>query len=108
MREPTKTPLTDASASSCGNLNSCGENRLGVGQFSKAKTQLLGQMALAQESNGNLMTALGKSLLTFNRVDRFDEMVAKIDAVTPSQLLEVANRVYDPQQITELRFVPRN
>jgi len=84
------------------------ENRLGVGQFSKAKTQLLGQMALAQESNGNLMTALGKSLLTFNRVDRFDEMVAKIDAVTPSQLLEVANRVYDPQQITELRFVPRN
>jgi len=83
------------------------EVRLGSLQFSKAKTQLLGQMALAQESNANLMTALGKSLLTFNRVDTFSEMVTKIDAVTPAQMQDVAQRVFDPSQISALRFVPK-
>ena len=82
------------------------EKRLGTLQYSKAKTQLLGQMALAQESNGSLMAALGKSLLTFNRVDTFEEMAAKVEAVTPSQMLEVANRLYDPAQLCELRYLP--
>ena len=63
-------------------------------------------MALAQESNGSFMAALGKSLLTFNRVDTFEEMAAKVEAVTPSQMLEVANRLYDPAQLCELRYLP--
>ena len=82
------------------------DKRLGSLQFNKAKTQLMGQMALAQESNGSLMTALGKSLMTFNRVDTFAEMATKVDRVTPAQLQEVANRIFDPNRLSELRFVP--
>jgi len=82
------------------------DKRLGSLQFNKAKTQLMGQMALAQESNGSLMTALGKSLMTFNRVDTFAEMATKVDCVTPAQLQEVANRIFDPNRLSELRFVP--
>jgi len=29
-----------------------------------------------------------------------------VDRVTPAQLQEVANRIFDPNRLSELRFVP--
>ena len=82
------------------------DKKLGVLQFSKAKTQLLGQMALAQESNVNMMTSLGKSMLVFNRVDTFKEIVAKVDALKISQIQELAQQVFSSHEMSELRYIP--
>lgn len=79
---------------------------LGVVQMAKAKQQLLGQMALAQESPSAWMTALGRSYLLFNRMETFDEIRAKVEAVTPEKLREIANRWYDPNALTELIYQP--
>ena len=82
------------------------DKKLGVLQFSKAKTQLLGQMALAQESNVNMMTSLGKSLLVYNRVDTFKEVVTKVNALKISQIQELAQQIFSSHEMSELRYVP--
>ena len=50
---------------------------LGPQQIKEAKQQLIGQIAIAQESDVNLMLALGKSLLLYNKVDTFEEVKNK-------------------------------
>ena len=82
------------------------DKKMGILQFSKAKTQLLGQMALAQESNVNMMTSLGKSLLVYNRVDTFKEIVTKVDALKISQIQELAQQIFSSHEMSELRYVP--
>ena len=71
----------------------------------QAKLQLLGQMALAQESGQGLMTGLGKSLLVYDRIDRFDELVTKVNSLTVAQLGDVAERMFDPAGISRLRYL---
>lgn len=71
----------------------------------QAKLQLLGQMALAQESGQGLMTGLGKSLLVYDRIDRFDELVTKVNSLTVAQLRDVAERMFDSAGISRLRYL---
>lgn len=85
-------------------LNKLRAAPLGTLQLAKAKTQLVGQLALGQENNGSLMIAIGKNYLTFNKVDTFQEMKSKIEAVTAEELLDVANEVFDVQQLSQLIY----
>jgi predicted Zn-dependent peptidase len=79
---------------------------LGVVQLAKAKQQLLGQMALAQESPSAWMTALGRSFLVFDRMETFDEIRAKVEQVTADQVRDLANEWYDPSALTTLLYAP--
>lgn len=79
---------------------------MGKIQFSMAKEQFKGQLALAGESNVNLMLGLGKSVLVYNNVESSQELFHKIEALTASQLMELANELYDEQQLTKLVYVP--
>jgi predicted Zn-dependent peptidase len=67
------------------------DSKLGDGQLSKAKKQLLGQIAVSTESHDDLMLAIGKSYLLYNQVDPLSEVFRKIEAITSDNLLEVAN-----------------
>jgi predicted Zn-dependent peptidase len=78
--------------------------KLGVNQLVKAKRQLLGQIAIAAESNENLMVANAKSMMLFDRIDSFEQIREAIDAITADQLLEVANEVYEPSSLSMLMF----
>ena len=82
-------------------------NKLGVRQLSSAKEQLKGQIALSQESGSSLMMALGKSLLSFNQVDDLETIYRDIDQITAGELLEIANEIFDPAQLSSLTFLPR-
>jgi predicted Zn-dependent peptidase len=75
-------------------------------QFSMAKEQLKGHLALASESNSNLMIGLGKSVLLFDKIETTRELFAKIDAITTQNLMDIANEVYDETQLSTLIFVP--
>ena len=77
---------------------------LGVVQLAKAKQQLLGQMALGQESNAHLMTALGRSLLMFDRIDTLEEVHAKVHALTAASLCSLAEWVYAPHALSYLIY----
>jgi len=84
------------------------EQKLGILQLSKAKRQLLGQVAMAQENNNSLMLGYGKSLLTFDKIDTFETIRQKIESISAEDLLEVANEILDTQILSSLIYKPES
>jgi predicted Zn-dependent peptidase len=80
------------------------EAKLGLLQLSKAKKQLIGQLAIAADNHEELMTTIGKSCLIFDRVDPMDRVFEKIEAVTASEILEVANIILDKGKLSQLVY----
>lgn len=80
------------------------DQKLGILQLSKAKRQVLGQIAMAQENNNALMMAYGKSLLTFDKIDEFDTIREKVENITAPDLQEVANEVFAPNNLSTLIY----
>jgi predicted Zn-dependent peptidase len=80
------------------------EQKLGALQLSKAKRQLLGQVAMAQENNGSLMLGYGKSLLSYNRVDTFAEIQKKVEGISAAAIQEVANEIFAPSDLSTLIY----
>jgi len=88
-------------------LNKLRSIRLGEMQIKVAREQLKGQMAISLESQQNEMISIGKSYLVYNRVDTLQDLYKKIDAIGSAALLEVANEVFDPGQMSLLVFSNR-
>ena len=80
------------------------EEPLSTLQLHKAKNQLKGQIAIAQESNGSLMLGFAKTFLLFNRVDRFEEICAKIDGISASKIQLIAEELFDANQLSSLLY----
>ncbi|MEE4197526.1 MAG: pitrilysin family protein [Bacteroidales bacterium] len=80
------------------------ETTLGVMQLKKAKRQLFGQIAINSENNANLLLAMGKSYLLFNRVDRLEDIRRKIEAITVEDIQEIANEVLNEEKLSMLIY----
>lgn len=78
--------------------------RLGTIQLSNAKRQIKGYIARGYENHENLMLSLGKSLLTFDKIETLEETYKKIDVITSSQLLDIANQVFDKSALSTLIY----
>ena len=85
-------------------LNSLMDKSLGTVQLHQAKQQLMGQIALAQESGSGTMIGLGKSFLLFDRVDALHEVYAKIEKVSASDLQRVAQEMFSEKYLSSLTF----
>jgi predicted Zn-dependent peptidase len=59
---------------------------------------------MAQENREDLMLTLGKSFQLYNRVDSLEKINAKIEKVTASELMEIANEVLDREKLSTLIF----
>lgn len=78
--------------------------RLSENQLRISKEQLKGQLAISMEANQNEMISIGKSLLVFNKIDTFDELCSKVEKVDSYGILEVANIVLAPMQMSSLVY----
>ncbi|MCJ7449694.1 MAG: insulinase family protein [Bacteroidales bacterium] len=85
-------------------LDKLRSKKLGIIQLSRAKNQIKGYLARGYENHENLMLSLGKSLLVFNRIDTLEDICKKIDAVTSSELLEIANDIFHPSSLSTLIY----
>ena len=65
----------------------------------------MGQIAISAEHHESLMLAMAKSYLIFNKVDSLEEIRRKIDAITPGQILEIANEVLDEEKLFCLTYI---
>ena len=81
---------------------------LGTMQLHKAKEQLIGQLAMAEENNTHLMLMLGKSILDRGEVESLEEIFARIRSISSSDLMHVANEVLPEENISTLIFLPQN
>lgn len=82
--------------------------RLSGVQLKNAKRQFLGQTTIAEENNCNVMLGQGKSLLLYNKVEDLADVYEKINAITDSQILDVANEIFDENQLSTLLYQPEN
>jgi len=80
------------------------EKKLGIAQIHSAKQQLIGQIALGQESGAGTMLALGKSLLLYDRVDTLEQVFQRIDQVTSAEILEISNQIFDPERLSSVTY----
>ena len=80
------------------------EERLSPQQLRAAQTQLIGQMAITNDSGLNEMQSIGKAYLNFDHVDSLEEMNRDILSVTPAQLQEVAQNLLADQNFSFLFY----
>ena len=78
--------------------------KLGTSQLTKAKNQIKGYLARGYENHESLMLSLGKSLQVFNRIDSFEEICQKIDTVDASQIITIANDVFEESKLSRLIY----
>jgi predicted Zn-dependent peptidase len=62
-------------------------------ELESARGHLRGSLALSLESSGARMHRLGRSEITVGEVPTLDELVARVDAVTPADVTRVVERV---------------
>lgn len=80
------------------------DNKIGTRQLSLAKKQLVGNIAMGQESNSGVMTALAKSLLLFGHIEPLADIYRKVERITAEELLELANRFFDEKKLSQLTY----
>jgi predicted Zn-dependent peptidase len=80
------------------------DKKLGAVQLSKAKKQLIGQIAISTESHEDLMLSIGKSYLLYNKVDPLRIVFKKIEEITADELMEVANFSLEEKQLSTLVY----
>lgn len=74
-------------------------NRLPKLRLDQVKAQLKGQMILGMESTYHRMSRIARLELMYGRYVTMQETLKAIDAVTPSDVLRMANHVLDEEQI---------
>ncbi len=84
------------------------DQKLGPLQLHQAKQKFIGQIALGEENRMGLIISMSKSLLDYGKVDSLDEVFAKINAVSSSQILRIANQMLDPSSLSRLIFEPQD
>jgi len=87
-------------------LNRLRDSKLTETALHRAKQKFTGQIALAEENKLSLIIAMSKSLLDYGKADTLEEVFAKINAVTSGQILDIANDIFNPAQLTTLIFEP--
>lgn len=85
-------------------LRTLRDTTLTSSQLQRALRQLEGQMAIAAENQENNALAMGKQMLYHHHAPAWQETFARLQAITPSQLQEVANEVYAPEKICTLLY----
>ena len=75
-------------------------------QLHQTKVQLMGQMAMSEESNMSFMLMMAKSLLDTGRVDTLPEIFTEIQAITAEQLQTIAQDMFNPDHFSYLTFIP--
>lgn len=84
------------------------DRKLGSLQLQRAKQQMIGQIAISQESNVNELLAIGKSILAYDKVDSIEQVLKEIDEISAEQLLDVSNEIFDPNQLSLLIYNGQN
>jgi predicted Zn-dependent peptidase len=70
----------------------------------KYKLQLIGQMAISSEQKENFALSLGKSFLRYGKLEDLESVKKRIEAITAVKLQEIANEMYNPDELSVLIY----
>jgi predicted Zn-dependent peptidase len=79
-------------------------NKMGVLQLFKAKRQLIGQLAIASDNSEVLMLNAARSILVYNCIDSIDKVNLQIEAISASEILDIANEIVSKNRLSTLIY----
>lgn len=80
------------------------EEKLSTTQLATAKKQVLGQLGISADNKESLFLGLGKSFLHHNRYDTLPEVFGKIEKISATDILDVANEIFSPSLLSSLIY----
>ena len=85
-------------------LHNLRDVKLTSAQLQRALRQLQGQLAISAENQENNALAMAKQMLYHHRAPQWQETFAKVQKITPEQLQDVANEVFDTNKRATLLY----
>jgi predicted Zn-dependent peptidase len=82
------------------------ERPLGKVQLHTAKEQLMGQLAMAEESNQSYMLMMAKSILDVGKVETLESIFTEIKKIESDDLQTITQEMFDENQLSYLTFLP--
>lgn len=82
------------------------EKTLSAHHLLKIKSQLKGQLAMAEEGNLNFMLMMAKSLLDREKIETLEEIFQQIDNISAEKIQQLANEMFQEDQLSRLIFEP--
>lgn len=73
-------------------------------QLKAYRKQLLGQLAVGSESGEAQCLSMGKSMLAWGHIMTPDQTRAALEAITPTQLQDMARRLFSPTSLSSLIY----
>ena len=84
------------------------KSRMSAAALDKVKAQLKGHITISLESTASRMSRLGRQELVTGRYQTLRQTLNEINRITPSALMELANRIFDPSQLALAVLGPAN
>ena len=78
--------------------------KLTPSQLAAAKKQLIGQIGVASDNNENNALGMAKTFLHYNRYEASEAVYKRIESITSSELLEIANELFGEEQLSTLIY----
>jgi predicted Zn-dependent peptidase len=82
------------------------EKELTASSLKKIKSQLKGQLAMAEEGNLNFMLMMAKNLLDREKIESLEDIFEQIDVIDSAHIQSLANEMLNPDSLSYLIFEP--
>ncbi len=82
------------------------EKPLGKLQLHTMKEQVMGQLAMSEESNQSFMLMMAKSILDIGRVETLEQIFIEIKKIEASDLQEISREMFDENTFSTLTYLP--
>lgn len=88
----------------CKELKRLRDTRLTTTQLTAAKKQIIGQISVAGDNFENLALDMGKSFLHYNQYESQENVFKRIEALTSSDILAIANEMLYENELSMLLY----
>ena len=82
------------------------EEKLGMRQLASAKEQIMGQAAMAEESNIGFMIMMARCVLDLGRVPPLEEIFSRIQNSSAGDLQKMAHEMFEEEKMSYLLMEP--
>ena len=80
------------------------ENLMKDSQLSAAKKQIIGQLGVASDNFENCALDMGKCFLHYNRYEEKEEVYKRIENISASEILDIANDIFCEKNLSTLVY----
>jgi len=87
-------------------MNKLRTEKLGAIQLSTVKARACAQLAMSEENNAAMMQVMGKSLLDLNCLEELNTIFDKINELSASDIMAIANEMLVPDDFSTLIYKP--